>query len=166
MKHSSLPRIHASAERIDSFVKSRRGILEHLVQSKLTFHEFGVFQLLLLLADKATGVVWTDSRKIAGNFTTTLKEHTAKYALRGLKAKGYIKSFQQQGSRDSYPILINKYEITVGDLKGCMVNAKESVDWRKPLTLARPEPLPEVIPEKLHGSDADRGLGLCARRST
>jgi hypothetical protein len=132
----------------ESFVKSRRGILEHLQQNKLTFSEFGVFELLLLLADKANGVVWTDSQKVASHFNGTLKERTAKDALATLKAKGYIKSFQQQGSRGSYPILINKYEITVGDLKGRLTNADQTVEWRQPAVSGGPDDVLDNRPEE------------------
>jgi hypothetical protein len=128
---------------VESFVKSRRGILEHLEQGRLTFSEFGVFQLLLLQANKANGVVWSDSRKVAGYFNGTLNERTAKDALASLKAKGYIKEFRQQGSRGSYPILVNKYEITVGDLKGCLTNAEQTVDWQQPVVSGRPDDRPE-----------------------
>lgn len=116
----------------DSFVKSRRGILEHLHQNRLSLSEFGVFQLLLLLADKANGVVWTDSPLIAAQFNSC-NQRTIKDALASLTRKGYIKSFRQRGSRGSCPILINKYEVTVGEHKGCLVNAAATSDWRKPV---------------------------------
>jgi hypothetical protein len=123
---------------VESFVKSRRGILEHLQQGRLSIAEFAVFQLLLLQADKATGVVWTASPTITTQFRNC-DGRTIKEALAGLKRKGYIKSFQEQGSRSSYPVLINKYEITVGVLKGCLTNAEQTVDWRQPATSARPD---------------------------
>jgi len=132
-----------------NFVKIRRGVLQHLHENRLTFSEFGVFQLLLLLADAATGVVWTDSQKIACYFNDSVSQRAVKDALHGLKEKGYIKSFQQQGSRGSYPILINKYEITVGDLKGCLTNSEQTVDWRKPVVSDRTDEVSGGAPDEV-----------------
>lgn len=119
-----------------NFVKIRRGVLQHLHENRLTFSEFGVFQLLLLQADAATGVVWTNSQKIAGMFNDTVNQRVIMDALSGLKKEGYIKSFQQTGSRGSYPILINKYEVTVGGLKGGLTNANQTVDWKQVVVAA------------------------------
>lgn len=53
---------------VESFVKVRRGILEHLQQTRLTSRQFAVFQLIVLLADKATGVWWGDSVAVTTYF--------------------------------------------------------------------------------------------------
>lgn len=123
---------------VESFVKSRRGILEHLQQTRITSRQFAVFQLALLLADKATGVWWGDSVAVTSYFRD-LNVKAAKAALAELESKGYIKRFRQPGSRSSYPILVNKYEVTVGGLKGTRVVAEQTVDWRRPVTELRTE---------------------------
>lgn len=123
----------------ESFVKSRRGILEHLQQHRINTSQFAVFQLLVLLADKANGVVWIDAPLIVAQYFHDMPLKTAQAALASLKAKGYIKSFQQQGSRGSYPVMVNKYEITVGGLKGRLTNADQTVDWRQPAVSDRTE---------------------------
>jgi DNA-binding transcriptional ArsR family regulator len=141
-----------------SFVKSRRGILQHLEEGRLSLTDYAVFSLLVILADKATGVCWVSSAVIAGKFADgSLAQSTAKDALRRLKDKGYIKEFRQQGSRGSYPVLVNKYEITVGNLTGCLTNAEQTVDWRQPAVSGRPENGPESGRE--NGRDTGRDSG-------
>jgi len=124
---------------VESFVKSRRGILQHLKEHRLNTSQFAVFQLLVLLADKATGVVWIDAPLIISQYFHDMPLKTAQASLAALKRKGYIKSFQQQGSRSTYPVLVNKYEITVGELKGGLTNAEQTVDWRRPVISGRTE---------------------------
>lgn len=126
---------------MEKFVKSRRGILQHLQERRLTTHQFAVFQLLLLLADKTTGVWWGDSVGVSSYLD--MGQRAAKNALHELEEEGYIKRFRQQGSRSSHPILVDKYEITVGDLKGRRVHAGHTVDWRQPATEVRPESGPD-----------------------
>ena len=128
-----------------NFVKVRRGILRHLQERRLTTHEFAVFQLLLLLADASTGVWWGDS--VGLSVYLDMGQRAAKNALHGLKEKGYIRAFQQKGSRSTYPILIDLYEITVGALKGSLTNAEQTVDWRNPVLSGRTEDGPEVGPD-------------------
>jgi hypothetical protein len=127
---------------MSTWVKSRRGILEHLQQQRLCITDFAVLQLLLLLADKKNGVAWTKANALA-DFFQDRNWRTVKDSLHRLKEKRYIKSFQQLGSRGNYPILVNKYEITVGDLKNRRVVAEHTVDWRQPET----EPCPDNRPE-------------------
>lgn len=124
---------------VESFVKSRRGILQHLKEHRLNTSQFAVFQLLVLLADKATGVVWIDAPLIISQYFHDMPLKTAQASLAALKQKGYIKSFQQQGSRSTYPVLINKYEITVGELKGGLTNAEQTVDYQRPAISGRTE---------------------------
>ena len=128
-----------------NFVKVRRGILQHLQERRLTTHEFAVFQLLLLLADASTGVWWGDSVGVSAYLD--MGQRAAKNALHGLKEKGYVRAFQQKGSRSTYPILIDLYEITVGDLRGSLTNAEQTVDWRKPALSGRTEDGLEVGPD-------------------
>lgn len=127
-----------------NFVKIRRGILQHLLEHKMSTNQFTVFQLIVLLADASTGVWWGDAPVIT-TYLTDLSLKSAQNALASLEAKGYIKRFRQQGSRSTYPILVNKYEITVGGvkgfltdgsevgLKGYLTNAEQTVDWRNPV---------------------------------
>jgi len=121
-----------------NWVKARRGIVDHLKEMRMCVSDFAVFQLLLLQANKENGVAWASSAVVASYFPD-MSPRTAKDALRRLKEKGYIREFREQGSRGSYPILIDKYEISVGDLKGCLTNAEQTVDWEHPAVSERPE---------------------------
>jgi len=130
-----------------TFVKLRRGIEQHVIENKLSAVDFAVFVMLLIQADKATGKVWTCAPYLAGIFNG-LSPQQAKDSLHRLKALGYLKSFQEVGSRGKYPVLIHKYEITVGTLTGCVVNALESDDYEHPRVFSQPEGTPEATPVK------------------
>jgi len=124
---------------VSSFVKNRRGLLQHLKEHKINTNQFAVFELLVLLADASSGVVWIDAPLIISQYFHDMPLKTAQASLAALKEKGYIKSFQQQGSRGTYPILVNKYEITVGGLKGGLTDAEQTVDYRHPMISVRTE---------------------------
>ena len=131
----------------ESFVKSRRGILQHLKEGRISEAEFAAFMFMLLSADAATGVWWGDSVELAAGFgQRDFRQHKAKDVLHLLEEKGYIKRFRQQGSRAKYPILINKYEITVGSLIGGQVDAGSTVDWRQPAVFSSPDESPVETP--------------------
>jgi len=130
-----------------NFVKNRRGILQHLKEGRISKDEFAAYEFMLLSADAATGVWWGDSVELAAAFgQRDLRQEKAKDVLHGLEEKGYIKRFRQQGSRAKYPILINKYEITVGPLSDRLVDAEQTVDWRQPAVFSRTDETPVLPP--------------------
>ncbi|MGO8794780.1 MAG: hypothetical protein ACLQLC_08165 [Candidatus Sulfotelmatobacter sp.] len=132
---------------LGNFVKNRRGILQHLKEGRISKDEFAAYEFMLLSADAATGVWWGDSVELAAAFgQRDLRQEKAKDVLHGLEEKGYIKRFRQQGSRAKYPILINKYEITVGPLSDRLVDAGSTVDWRQPAVFTSCDETPVTPP--------------------
>jgi hypothetical protein len=130
-----------------NFVKNRRGILQHLKEGRISKDEFAAYEFMLLSADAATGVWWGDSVELTAAFgQRDLRQEKAKDVLHGLEEKGYIKRFRQQGSRAKYPILINKYEITVGPLSDRLVDAGSTVDWRQPAVFTSCDETPVTPP--------------------
>jgi len=132
---------------LGNFVKNRRGILQHLKEGRISKDAFAAYEFMLLSADAATGVWWGDSVELAAAFgQRDLRQEKAKDVLHGLEEKGYIKRFRQQGSRAKYPILINKYEITVGPLSDRLVDAGSTVDWRQPAVFTSRDETPVTPP--------------------
>jgi hypothetical protein len=106
-----------------SFTQIRNGILEHFQRGDLGPFDAGVYLLLHLRADWATGIYNGCALGIACSFgDPKLKEHVQK-SLRRLKDRQYINYKKGDGSRHCYPMLLNKYEPTVGELCGTRLNA-------------------------------------------
>ena len=122
------------------YIQKRRGILDHLRDGRLTLLELGAHDVIILLADKATGM-WVGSAKAlsancgAGDIT----DRQARHLLESLEIKGYIRRFPKRRSHANYPILVNRYLVTFGAYSGMTLNASATSDWRKPVYESRQE---------------------------
>lgn len=114
--------------RDSGFAKVRRGILEHLQDEKIGLGEFSVYMLVLLNADPSTGAWIGSARKLADRYL--MSERTCRDNMEKLEEKGYIKRFQIPGKHASYPILINRFEVTDGAARGRFLNATESHSYK------------------------------------
>jgi uncharacterized protein YdaU (DUF1376 family) len=108
---------------MENFTAIRNGLLEHLQSAHMGPFDLGVYTLLHLRADWETGVTTTCALTLAYHFgNPSLKPHIQK-ALRRLRDRKYINYRNGDGKRNAYPILINKYFVTVGEQSGCRLNA-------------------------------------------
>jgi hypothetical protein len=129
-----------------NYVQLRRGLLEHMETGRLSAREFAAHVLIVLLADSGSGVWWGNSVALAAKFGSgDVSELAAQKTLRSLGEKGYIKSLRQPGSRAGYPIIVNRYKITVGKLAGGLVDAENTTDWRKPAVFPVSEEVGETV---------------------
>jgi hypothetical protein len=110
----------------------RSGILEHLLAGKLGYPEVGVYATIHLQADFSTGV-WVGSapRLFAAAPRGTSLRQIQRW-MRTLVEIGFLRPFHEQGSRGNYPVLIDKYDVKVGALRGMRLNAWKSEFWKKP----------------------------------
>jgi hypothetical protein len=108
---------------MDNFTAIRNGLLDHARAWKLSPFDFGIYVFLIMRADYSTGIYVGCALAIACQFgDPSQKEHVQK-SLRRLRDKKYINYRNGDGSRGAYPILINKFFVTVGELSGCRLNA-------------------------------------------
>lgn len=125
-----------------NFVKLRRGVLEHLRDGRLTTLEFAAYVTIILLADKSNGVWHGCAAALAdamGKVVSEESKRAAQRTLATLARKGYIKNFRVQGQRHNQPILVNKYLVTVGELKDRVIDAQNSTDWKAPAVFSGTE---------------------------
>lgn len=114
------------------FVQTRAGLLQHLQEGRMTMREFSVFNLLLLLADKASGLWWGGAPALSAHFGKgDLDLRAAQKTLASLEDAGYIKRFFVQGQRGNHPIGINKYHVSFGVLKGKYLNTDRSTCYKE-----------------------------------
>jgi hypothetical protein len=116
------------------YVPKRRGVLEHLNDGRLTLQQYGAYDVLILLADKATGVWFGSAKALAANCGAgDIAERQARHILESLESKGYIKRFPKRRAHGNYPIAIDKYQVTVGAHSRMRLNARASSDWKTPV---------------------------------
>ena len=108
---------------MENFTAIRNGLLDHALGGKLSPFDFGLYVFLIMRAGYSTGIYEGCALTIACQFgDPSQKEHVQK-GLRRLRDKKYINYRNGDGSRGAYPILINKFDVTVGELSGHRLNA-------------------------------------------
>lgn len=131
----------------NGYIRYRRGILDHLHQGRLSFSEFAVYTILVMLADSRTGAVVTKAsslERLLSECEGAIKKQRIQDILASLHLKGYIRRFHIQGSHSGYPVLIHKYQITIGEKKDWFVDAHNTKDWRKPKLVKESEDVPDM----------------------
>jgi hypothetical protein len=110
---------------MDNFTPIRNGIREHISAGNLCPFDLGIYVFLHLGADWATGIFHGCALSLAYAFNDpSLKHHINKSLIR-LRGRQYINYPKGCGRRGAYEMLIHKYEVTVGELRGKRLNA-----WR------------------------------------
>src|SRR4029077_14548775 len=103
---------------MDNFTAIRNGLLDHALAGKLSPVDFGLYVFLIMRANYSTGIYEGCALTIACQFgDPSQKEHLQK-SLRRLRDKKYLNYRNGDGRRGAYPILINKFDVTVGELSG------------------------------------------------
>lgn len=117
----------------NGFLATRRGLLEHLQDGRLTLQQKGAFQTICELAHWKTGVWWGSARALAANCGAgDVTERQARHLLESLEGAGYIRRFSTPGRRGNYGIVVDKFEVRVGELL-YRVNSKATEDCRRPV---------------------------------
>lgn len=90
-----------------------RGILDHIVEGKLSNKEFSLLVYCILKTNYKTGYFSSCSSIIAREIH--LPVETVKRLLRTLFTKGYLKTFPCKRN-SAYPILVNKFPTPQGEV--------------------------------------------------
>ena len=86
-----------------------------------------LYTAILANADPETGI-WIGSAGVLSNLFG-LSPRTCRDNLEKLESMGYVRRFQVQGRHIPYPILVDKYEITIGAMKGKRLNCEKSISY-------------------------------------
>jgi hypothetical protein len=133
------------------YVGMRRGLVDHVIDGRLTMREHSAYAMMIKMADRKTGI-WIGSAKHLSSLygAGDVDERLARYLLESLERKGYIKRFLRPRQRGNYPILVDKFECSDGAHKGLRLNAAATADWRDPVY----DPLPSDCSPARPPSDA------------
>jgi hypothetical protein len=127
------------------YVRLRRGVLDHLHQGLMSFSEYGIYTILVQLADSRSGCAFSNAKSLEALIGRGLKQQRIQDILLELHLKGYIRPFgQRHVGSGSYPILIHRYQITSGEKKDWFVDAFGTKDYRKPKLVKEQEDVPAM----------------------
>jgi hypothetical protein len=117
----------------EGFLALRSGIFDHLNQSRFTANDWMVYTILLRQCDWQSGRWNGNAYRIRAAVGNSLTIRQIQHAMRRLVEKGYTKTFHKQGAKGNYFVLIHKYRVCVGNLKGKVLNALKSDSYTRPL---------------------------------
>ncbi len=109
----------------DGFAQIRKGLKEHIKAGRITPYDAGVYLFLQLFCDWSKGIYHGCALKIAFDFGDSSHKDQIKESLMRLKKIKFINYRKGDGRRGNYDILIDKYDIQGGFLKGQRLNAWE-----------------------------------------
>jgi hypothetical protein len=123
--------------RDSGFIRLRSGIFQHIREGLMTGTDFIVYCTLLNYADYSTGIVETTAASLAATWAhlndAKDKKESVQNSLQRLRKNGYIIYPKGSGIRGPYPVLIDKYEPTVGALIGWSLNLSKSNSFENPV---------------------------------
>ncbi|MGA7830659.1 MAG: hypothetical protein WCA21_06855 [Terracidiphilus sp.] len=118
--------------RESGFLRLRNGIWQHIKEGLLTSNDVSVYLTIHKFADWKTGICHSNADSLSeawGDFSTAKNKHDQfKNAMQRLRIQGYIDYPVGNGTHKNYNILINKADVTLGQLRG----------WRLRLTAGKP----------------------------
>ncbi len=110
----------------------RAGILEHLLAGKLSYPELGLYAVILLQVDFRSGIWWGSAPRLQAAAPRGISLRDVQRGLQNLNEIRFLRPFHEHGARGNYPVLIDKYDVKIGALKGKRLNAWKSESWQRP----------------------------------
>jgi hypothetical protein len=116
-----------------SFAIIRSGIADHLIAGELGFLGLGIYTTIHLHADFRTGICRTSAPRLHATAPRGISLRDIQREIENLTRIRFLRPFHVQGARGNYPVLIHKYEVKLGALRGKRLNAWNSESWSKPV---------------------------------
>ena len=110
----------------------RSGILDHLLAGKLGYPEIGIYTTIHLQADFKTGIWRGSAPRLLAAAPRGASIRDVQRWLQILTRIRFLRPFHRHGERGNYPVLIDKYDVRIGALKGMRLNAWASTSWEQP----------------------------------
>jgi hypothetical protein len=114
------------------FVIIRGGIVDHLLAGNISLFDLGVYLVIQLQADFRTGVWRGSAPRLLATASRGTNLRQVQRALQNLTNQGLLRSFHVRGKRGNFCVLLDRYEIKMGALRGKRLIASKSEDWRNP----------------------------------
>jgi hypothetical protein len=129
-----------------SYAIIRSGVLDHLIRGKIGYVDLGVYVTVHLQADFSTGICWTSAPRLLGSAPRGATLRDLQRSLQTLRESLFLRSFHVDGQRGNYALLIHKYDVKLGALRGKRLNAWKSSSWEHPIYEVCAESVAEAAP--------------------
>ena len=110
---------------LSGWVPIRRGVIEHVIDGRLSGLEYLAFIQLVLLADAATGGGRTNAPVLAYNCGGVFNQDTSARILNKLHKEGYIWYRAKRFTTIPQPYWIHNYALTKGPMKARMTRLSQ-----------------------------------------
>ena len=132
------------------YVQMRRGILEHTMSGHLSLHQYAAFLVLLMLADKSTGMGRINA-PVLQTYLPDISVKACQRALERLETKGFIFREIRDHSRLVYRYWVDKFRPTAGKYRMSQTFVAEAIEKRNARYIKYvpvvPEGVLETVPE-------------------
>ena len=126
-----------------------RDLTDHLKQGRLSVSDLGVYLIIHWQTDFKTGVWWGSAPAVHAVAPRGCSLRDVQRSIERLRGIGFLCYTRKHGQRGNYRVLIDKYEVLSGALKGRRLNAIESMHCGelKYDTCAETDALPDAVPD-------------------
>jgi len=104
-----------------------------LIAGELGFVALGIYTTIHLHADFRTGICRTSAPRLQATAPRGASLRDIQREIENLARIRFLRPFHVQGARGNYPVLIHKYEVKLGALRGKRLNAWKSESWSNPV---------------------------------
>lgn len=92
----------------ERFVKLRYGLVDHLLDGRMSGDEYGAFSLIALLANIQSGI-WQGSGIALAAYLKSWSVRKCQRVLKSLARKNYLSLRSKRGAKGNYPVIIRNY---------------------------------------------------------
>lgn len=125
------------------FVKLRYGLVDHLLDGRMSGDEYGAFSLIVLLADFRSGV-WQGSGVALSAYLRSWSIRKCQRILKSLESKNYLTSRPIRGKKGNYPVVIHNYHGKVTTPATPLLESDDTSDATLP-KVTTPAPTKEEV---------------------
>jgi hypothetical protein len=115
-----------------SYAIIRSGILEHLRKGNLGYPELGIYTTIHLQADFRTGIWVGSAARLRATAPRGVSLRDVQRWMKTLTRIGFLRPFHRHGVKGNYVVLVDKYDVRIGALKGKRLNALKSESSEHP----------------------------------
>jgi hypothetical protein len=115
------------------FAIIRSGILDYALRGEISLLDAGVYLTIHLQTNFSTGIWWGSASRVLAAAPRGIILRDVQRSIQTLTGCLFLRPFHEHGARGNYPVLLHKYDVRIGALRGKRLNAWKSDSWRNPV---------------------------------